>query len=312
MITRVLLTSSVLTVVALTLLIAGCGGPPPVGGLSAEELLARGKESYKKEKYLKAIEYFQALVYNYPGAALVDTAQYYLGLSYFGNEEYEVAQVEFNRLAVNYPSSAYFVPALFMKAVCLFESTPGHYGLDQTSLEKAIKQFEDFLIDFPDSEMAADARHYLEVAYSRLARKYYQAGLVYKHMGLPKAAEVYFQQVIDDFTDTDWGAKAAYRYGEMEYELERYDQAERRFSDFATVFPDHEWAAKAKEQAAKAAFNGAMQAIDSGDFAAAQSRLRKLIQNHPESDVARKANDYLRKIDEEVEETQVHVGDAGS
>ena len=91
----------------------GCGSRPTLANLSAHELFDKGKEEYSQKHYLRAIEYFQAVVYNYPGESVVDTAQYYLALSYFGDKEYELAQVEFNRLVVNYPASVYFEHSIF-------------------------------------------------------------------------------------------------------------------------------------------------------------------------------------------------------
>ena len=105
----------------LVLLADGCGGSKSLANMNAHQLFELGKKEYDKKKYLKAIELFQTVVYDYPGESIVDTAQYFLALSYFGNKEYELSAVEFNRLIVNYPSSAYFEHAIFMKAVSAFE-----------------------------------------------------------------------------------------------------------------------------------------------------------------------------------------------
>jgi len=191
-----------LLVVLIGTLAVSCGGSRSVADLGARELFEQGLNHYEEDKYRQSSEYFQALVFNYPGNSIVDTAQYYLGLSYFGNEEYELAAIEFNRLAVNYPSSVFFENAVFMKAVAYFEATPDHYGLDQSELERAITLFEDFLIDFPESPLVEDAQTYLLKARTRLDHKLYEAGIVYERIGAPRAAEKYFQKVIDDYTDT--------------------------------------------------------------------------------------------------------------
>jgi outer membrane protein assembly factor BamD len=278
------------------MLSAGCGGAKSLANLSPQELFAAGKEAYGREKYLKAIELFQTVVYNYPGETIVDSAQYYLALSYFGNKEYELAEVEFNRLIINYPSSPYFEHAIFMKAVSAFEATPKHYGLDQTALKDAIKQFEDFIIDFPESELVEDARKYLLAARTRLARKFYEAGIVYSRMRAFEAAKIYFQKVIDDYTDTEYAPKASYQYAEMEYKLGRYEEARRKFEDFKTVFPDHELAPKAAERAIEAAFKSCEKAFKEGDYALAEQRLQAFIANYPDNGRVKKADKYLEKI----------------
>ena len=77
--------------------IAGCGGRVALSNQTAGQLYQAGKEKYDRKKYLSAIEYFQAVVYNHPGESVVDTAQYFLAMSYFGDKNYELSRVEFNR-----------------------------------------------------------------------------------------------------------------------------------------------------------------------------------------------------------------------
>jgi outer membrane protein assembly factor BamD len=291
------------TLLGMALLATGCGGSKSLVTKSAHELFELGRKEFDKKKYFKAIELFQSVVYNYPGESIVDTAQYYLGLSYFGNEEYELAGVEFNRLIVNYPSSAYFEHAIFMKAVSFFESTPRHYGLDQTDLQEAIKQFEDFIIDFPESELLPDVRKYLLRARSRMATKYYESGIVYSRMRAFEAAKIYFQRVIDDYTDTDYGPRASYKYAEMEFKLGRFDQARKKFQDFRTVFPEHEWSEKAARRVIEAAFRSGEAAFKKGDYALAQQKLEAFQTDFPDNGWTKKAGKYLDKIDQITQQT---------
>ncbi|MBD3403564.1 hypothetical protein GF420_11760, partial [candidate division GN15 bacterium] len=82
------LRDSIITV-ALLLVISGtamlgCGGRPSLANMTADQLYEAGLKHYNEEKYLQSIDYFQAIVFNYPGESVVDTAQYYLALSYLG------------------------------------------------------------------------------------------------------------------------------------------------------------------------------------------------------------------------------------
>ncbi|MEE8577381.1 MAG: outer membrane protein assembly factor BamD, partial [candidate division Zixibacteria bacterium] len=260
----------------------GCGGRPALANLSSHELFDIGKEEYGKENYLRSLEYFQAIVYNYPGESIVDTAQYYLALSYFGDKEYELAQVEFNRLVLNYPSSVYFEHSIFMKAVCFFEGTPKHYGLDQSDLQTSIKQFQDFVIDYPEAELIEEARQYLLVAQTRMAKKYYNSAVVYSHMGAWKAAEKYYQKVIDDYIDTEFAPLATYYIADMEHRQKRYDEARKGYEGFVAVFPDHELAEKARKQAAEAAYKSGEKAYDRGDYTAAREHLQSFMTGYPD------------------------------
>jgi len=276
--------------------IVACGGRPVLNNLPAITLYERGMEKYQAEKYLDAIEYFQAIVYNYPGESVVDTAQYYLGLSYFGQKDYKLASVEFNRLLQNYPSSVYATNAQFMKAVCLFEAAPDHYGLDQTDLKEALKQLEDFVIDHPESELVPEAQAHIAEGRTRLAHKTYEAGLVYYRIRALNAAKTYYQEVVDEYTETEYGPLAAFGIAEADLALKNFKEARERFENFATAFPGHKLTPKARKKAAEAAYKDAAQALDQGEITEAATKLEYYLAAYPNGDKADKAREQLSNL----------------
>ena len=106
------------------LMISGCTAGKAKLGSTVDEQFQLAKREYDKGKYFNSIESFQRVIFNFPGATVVDTAQYYLAHSYYGNKEYELAAVEFNRLLVNYPRSAFTDDAQYMVGVCYMNNTP--------------------------------------------------------------------------------------------------------------------------------------------------------------------------------------------
>ncbi|MEE8577465.1 MAG: outer membrane protein assembly factor BamD, partial [candidate division Zixibacteria bacterium] len=239
---------------AMILTMVGCGGQVSLTALPAGDLFEKAMTLYESEKYLEAIPNFQAVVYNYPGASMVDSAQYFLALSYYGQQDYQLATVEFNRLMQNYPSSVFSENSQFMKAVCLFDAAPGHYGLDQTDLAEAVMLMEDFVVDHPESEMVSDAHTYIREARTRLARKVYDSGVIYTRIRAYKAAKIYFQQVVDDYTDTEYGPLATLGIAECDFRQREYGKAREQFSNFLKVFPDHIEHERAAEMLVDAAF----------------------------------------------------------
>lgn len=278
--------------------------------LDAQGLFAEGQRLYENEKYRRAIEYFQSVVFNYPGNAVVDSAQYYLGLSYFGNEEYELAAIEFNRLTTNYPSSEFFVNAMFMRAVSFYEATPENPGLDQTDLQKAIDQLQDFLIDFPESELVSDVKQYLSLAQTRMAKKFYNAGMVYERIGAWEAAKIYYQKVVDEYAGTELGPLAAFHKALMEMKQKNFSEARTHFEAFATAFPDHELTAKARENAVEAAFRNCRKSFEAGKYTEARQCLQDFSQAYPGNGFDDDAADLLQKIEQQPDqsETPEHAG----
>lgn len=271
----------------------GCGKGPQPATLGAAERFAQGMTAYEKKKYLQAIEHFQAVLYNYPGNAVIDTAQYYLALAYFGNDEYELAGVEFNRLLTNHPSSPFVSHAQYMKAVCAYEAAPKNPGLDQTEVTDAIRQLQDFIEDRPESEFVDDARQLLRQANTRLAKKYFKAGVVYTRINAPKSARIYYQKVVDDYTDSDYAPLAIYAIAESDFALRNYDSARVKFEGFIAAFPAHELAAKARESAARSWLKSGEQSLVKGDSLKARQSFEQLIKLYPDDKHAIKAGKLL-------------------
>ena len=276
----------------------GCGGPASLADKTALDLFTMGKKAYDDKKYIQAIEYFQTVVYNNGGESFVDTAQHYLAMSYFGSDDYGVAAVEFNRLALNYPSSVFFENGIFMRAVCFFETAPGHHGLDQTELLKALDQLEDFIIDFPESPLVEQARQYLALGRERIAKKYYESGLVYKRIGGYTAAQKYFQLVLDDYTDSEQAPLSLFEIAKINLKLKKYPEARAGFDNFVTLFKDHKLAAKAIERSKEAAFKSGVFAFDKGELTAAKERFESFIKDFPNDDRVGSAREYLSKIED--------------
>lgn len=215
--------------------------------LTGRQLYDNGMEQYNKKKYRKAIEYLQNAIYNFPGESMIDSAQYFLAMSYFENEDYALAHTEFNRLALNYPTSAFFESSIFMRALSQYKETPNNPGLDQSALQPAITQFEDFLLDYPESEVAPQVKEYLLKARTRIAKKLYDNAVVYERIRAYDAAATYFQRVIDEYSETTLAAQATFKIGYMEFKRGRFQQAKEKLQAYVIVFPQHEWVPKATD-----------------------------------------------------------------
>ncbi|MDF1544913.1 MAG: outer membrane protein assembly factor BamD [bacterium] len=305
------ITAAVALISLSVVLLTSCGGSNSLADRSSRELFDMGMEQYSKKKYFKAIDLFQAVIYNYPGVELIDTAQYYLGLSYFGNKDFPLAAVEFNRLALNYPSSDFFDDAVFLRGVSYYESTPDHYGLDQSDLYQAIQHLSDFIIDFPESDRIEDAEAILAKAKGKLARKYYEGGTVYSRIGGYKAAKIYFQKVIDDYTDSEYAPLATYYSAEMDFKSKNYAEARDGFEKFLLVFKDHELADKGAKKLIESAFLAGETAFESGDYPEARKYLEQFKTDFPDDKRVKKVNEYLDEIPTDHADT-VEVSNAGS
>lgn len=241
---RATLAALAILTISLTSLVS-CGGGQGKKLATAEEQFSRARKYYDGNNYLRSAEEFQKVVYNFPGSQLVDSAQYYLAMSYMVDKQYELAAVEFERLLKNYPRSPYAVECRYRIGYCFFRAAPGHYGLDQTEVSRSIVLLEDFMLDYPESEFVAEAQESILNARTRLAEKDYKSGTVYMHMRVYSAAEKYFQRVLDLYGDTKYAADALYGIAEGRYKLKQWDKAAQSANSFVAKYPQHEIAEKA-------------------------------------------------------------------
>jgi len=85
---------------------------------------------YNNKDYQEALKEFQAIVLQYPGNAIVDSAQYYLGMTHYQRAEYILGAYEFSRLIKNMPSSKLVPISQYMLAECYYKLSP-YFELDQ-------------------------------------------------------------------------------------------------------------------------------------------------------------------------------------
>ena len=157
--------------------------------------------------------------------------------------------------------------------------------------------------------MVPDARKYLLVARSRLARKYYDAGVVYSRIAAYESAQIYFQKVIDDFTDTEFAPLATFEYAVADFKQGDFGEASSRFKDFQAVFADHEKAVRAHELETESAFKLGQSAFDKGDYATAKENMEAFKAAYPGHKLTGKVDKYLEKITERMAAGPEVVGD---
>ncbi len=219
---------------------------------TAEEQYREAYKEFQKKHYVKAIDGFQKVVYSFSGSPMVDSAQYYLAMSYYLDKEYYLAAAEFERVVNNYPGSDFVDDSQYMAGLCYFKSSPKNSGLDQDELTRALEALNDFVTDYPESELVDDARETIKVGMDRLAKKRYQNGRMYFRLGYYKSAGIYFQSVIDEHTDSNWGAQSLYYLAEIELKRKNYSDAKEKFNNFLVVYPEHELTQKAQKKLAEA------------------------------------------------------------
>ncbi|MGE5692660.1 MAG: outer membrane protein assembly factor BamD [Candidatus Zixiibacteriota bacterium] len=251
-------------IIALMLLTAllGCGGArnEEEAVLPAPEQMAKCRELFAKKKWAKASTELSKMILNYPGHPAVDTAQFILGVSYFKQELYVLAQEEFSKIGRNFPSSPLACQAEYYGLWSQYLLAPKNPAYDQKDAATAVEALRGFLEEWTTCLYADSARALLATALDRLARKDFSIGRLYFKMGDWEAARIYLQGVIDEYGESNYGPEALYLYAMSLEKEKKFAEARAKYEAFLSVYPSHKYSNEIREKLKK---NSKLAATDS-------------------------------------------------
>ncbi len=232
--------------------IGACGGSAPstVSTDSAADMFAKAREQYDKGKWEKAKLAFESLVYSYPGAAIIDSAQYFLAMCSYNLKDYIVAADEFRRLRTRYPNSPLVDDGDMLRCRALLRIAPKNAALDQEKTYEAITELIIYKDNHPLSPNVAVADSLLRDAYGRLSKRDYRAATLYHRLGKYQAARIYYQQVIDNYTDSPYVPDCLFNMAEGYRKQDSVDRALEYYEKLLYLYPDAESVDKAKKRIA--------------------------------------------------------------
>ena len=217
--------------------ISGCGSGEQAATLTVDERFARAKALFDKEDYLDAINEFTIITLQYQGSQHAADAQFYLGDCRYKRGEYLLAAFEYGVLKRSYPASPRVPEAQYKLAMSYYQLSP-RPALDQQYTRKAIDEFQSFVEYYPSNQLAADAEARIKELDGKLARKLYDAARQYVVLERYNAALRYFDDVIDQYHDTDWAPLAFLDKVDVLITRKKFAEAQTNLSRFLTRYPN--------------------------------------------------------------------------
>jgi len=230
--------------------VISCSKGVTKGDLTPHDQFDKAMTLYNKEDYLKAQGELQKVIYGYPGLTFIDTAQYYLAMSFYHIKSFPEAIGEFRKLTTTYPSSALADDAQFYLSLAHYKESPS-YSHEQTETYAAVDEFGAFLDKYSDSPLADSARLVLDKLYDKLAKKLFKSGELYLRLDDYDPAIIYFSQVRDNYSNTEWAKYAFFYTGVAQMKQGKKAEALETFQNFAITFPDNKLTQKAQKYIAK-------------------------------------------------------------
>jgi outer membrane protein assembly factor BamD len=162
-----------------------------------------------------AIEIFQKVVENSTYGPLAPKAQYKLGLVLKGASRYYEAEEAFNKVLSNYPESEWVEAARFQIASCK-ASVSRSPDYDQGGAKEAKEKFEEFVREHPDAVLSRDAEKNIQQLNEREAESDYSIARFYEKQKAYESARVYYNNIITNYPDSPWAARAMERLNILE------------------------------------------------------------------------------------------------
>ena len=185
------------------LLIQSCTKELNVKDAGFEKSFRIVKEKYSRENYIDALTDLNRIILNYGGENGIDSVQFMIAKSHYHLGEYYSSSYEFIRLTENFPESKLVEESYYNDAECYYKLSP-RYTLDQTETGKAISKYQLYLDLFPEGIFVNEVSLRITELREKLARKEFEAGDLYLKLDQPRAAKVYFSELIDKYYDTSY------------------------------------------------------------------------------------------------------------
>ncbi|MBN1408319.1 MAG: outer membrane protein assembly factor BamD [Calditrichaceae bacterium] len=228
------------------ILFVSCAGNKPQPDWTASQYFKYAKDKFDDEDYYEASNEFTVVVLRYAGSTVADSAQFYLAECHFNMDEYIIAAAEFEKL-INYMSRSPLVKeAQYKLAESYYQISP-RPALDQNYTEKAMREFQNFIEDYPTHELKESAEKRILECREKLAEKQYKNADNYRKMREFNAAIIYYSIVIDEYYDTSFADDALIGKMKVHKDLKDFESVKADYVKFKELFPQSDLAKEADE-----------------------------------------------------------------
>lgn len=193
----------IISILAIAFVFASCNKQFDDAMKSADKdvILKAADAMYAKKKWKEALSLYERASKLVAGTDDVGNVIFNSAYAEYYDKNYKLAGHHFKKFAVTFPQDARAEEASYMSAMSFYKDTHD-YNLDQTSNDQAINELQDFLNNYPNSERSKNIREMIEELSYKSEFKAYENARQYFKMGEYKAANVTFENVLNDFPGT--------------------------------------------------------------------------------------------------------------
>ena len=135
--------------------------------------LQKAKEYYDKKVFMRSSELYEELIPIVKGTDKAADVYYFFTWSEYYMGDYMLSQYHFKNFTRQYPNSPYVEECAYMSAYCYFLNSP-NFTLDQTHSKDAIKEFQSFIDNYPESKRLDTCNILVDQLNSKIEKKEYE------------------------------------------------------------------------------------------------------------------------------------------
>lgn len=199
---------TLLVVLIVALVLAGCSRETTDDEVPAEELYERAQSALQARAWATAISRYKELTTRYPFGRHAEQAQLDMAYAMYKGRESEEALTTLDRFIRTYPTHPNVDYAWYLKGLVGYEQAMGFLrklfpgqvvDRDQTSARQAFRDFQELIRRFPESRYVADARQRMVFLRNVMAEQDIVIGEYYFRRGAYIAAINRARHVIENY-----------------------------------------------------------------------------------------------------------------
>ena len=228
-----------LSVAAALVLSAACASAPPYQGVVATELFALAQAALETEDYEEAQLAFDRFLISFPSDDRAPEARMMLAEAYFLDEQHITALSEYRRFLNRFPDHA-SAPEAALGTCRSSAALSPNIQRDQSFTAEAENVCGNVAADYPGTPSAGEALRIVQQMRLKLARKLHEIADYYFRRRYYDSAIIYWEIVEGEYADTELAPTALLgimkAYEEVGYD-DLVEEARRKILD---MYPDSE------------------------------------------------------------------------
>lgn len=217
---------------------------------------SKALEYYDKKEYFKAYPLIEELVALYRGQKRSEKLFYMFAYCDYYLGDFLLASYRFSEFTKTFPTSQYTEECAFMSAYSLYQLSPAP-KLDQSNTLSAMNSLQLFVDRYPQSSRVDSCNSLIRSLEQKIEIKTIKGADQYRKMENFTSSVITYENVLNDFPDTDQKERIYFSIFEAYYTLaiksvtekktERIDDAFKAYTNFATRFPNSEYLNEANQ-----------------------------------------------------------------